>query len=53
MEDLIKRAKEQEKSNRKYFARLKKKTPKNLDNVVHQIQMKFSENGLLILCELL
>ena len=50
MEDLIKRAKEQRKVNQKYFARLKKKTPKNLDNVVHQIHDEVFEKTDCLSC---
>ncbi|MDA8595373.1 YkgJ family cysteine cluster protein [Flavobacteriaceae bacterium] len=50
MEDLEKRAKEERKSNEKYFARLKKKTPKNLDNVVHEIHDKVFKKTDCLAC---
>jgi len=50
MEDLEKRAKQERKDNEKYFARLKKKTPKNLDNIVHEIHDKVFEKTDCLTC---
>ena len=40
LEELPKLAKEAEKENKKYFANLKRKTPKNLDVVVQKLHDK-------------
>lgn len=37
LKDLPKLAKEKQTENKKYFSKLKKRTPKNLDQVVHEL----------------
>ena len=54
LKNLPKLAKDKHNENKKFFAKLKSKPPKNLDYVMQELHdAEFKKNGLFNLCQLL